>query len=316
MPNATANRVEMRYVAEVTYGTTPASPAMKYIRFTGESLNANIETVRSEEIRADRSDQDLIKVGSKAGGAIEFELSYNSFDDFLEAVMCSTWTTPGADTDQNQLINGVFERFFTIQKRLVDVTQFFNFTGSKINTMGLTIAPGSVVKGSFGVMAKAGARATAQFASATLPAATTTTPMNGSAGVSVATIDGGAITGGLMSFNLNVNNNRRDQDAVGSDTTQDNLMGKFEATGDIEIYFTDGVMYDKMVNQTAFAFITKMAGPGTTNEIWIEIPKAKLEKAEVVAQGTDTDIILKAGYRALFDPTTVGALKITRNGPL
>lgn len=316
MPNATSNRTELRYVAEATFGTTPASPTLKYLRFKGESLNPNFETVRSEEIRADRNDVDLIKVGSKAAGNIEFELSYGSYDDFLEALMCSTWVVDGVDTDKFTLVNGVLERHFTIQKKFSDVTQFFNFTGSKINTGSLTITPGAIVTGSFGVMAKAGARTGAQFGGATTPAGTTTTPMNGAAGVTLAQIDTVAIPGGLMNFTININNNRREQDAVGSDSAQDIVMGRFEATGDIEVYFADGTLFDKLAAQTAFAFQTKMAGPGTTNEIWIDIPKAKYENGEVVASGTDTDVVFKATYRALYDATTTGSVKFTRNGPL
>jgi hypothetical protein len=316
MPNASANRAELRYVAESTFGTTPATPALKYLRFKGESLNPGFETVRSDEIRSDRNDVDLIKVGQKAAGNVEFELSYTSYDDFLEALMCSTWTVDGVDTDKFTLVNGVLERQFTIQKKLTDVNQFFNFTGSKINTGNLKIAPGAVVTGTFGIMARSGARTGAQFAGATTPAGTSTTPMNGSSGVTVNTIDAGAIPGGLMSFSLDINNNRREQDAIGSDLAQDIVMGRFEATGDFEVYFADGTLFDKLAAQTPFAFQTKMAGPGTTNEIWIDIPKAKFESGEVVAKGTDTDVMFKAKYRALFDTTTAGSLKLTRNGPL
>lgn len=316
MPNASANRAELRYVAEATYGITPASPALKYLRFKGETLNANIETARSEEIRADRNETDLIKIGSNAGGNIEFELSHGSYDDFLEALMCSTWVVDGVDTDKFTLINGVLERSFTIQKKLADVAQLFNFTGSKINTGALNIAPGAIVTGSFGVMAKAGVRTDTQFPGATLPAGTTTTPMNGAAGVTVAQVDAAPIPGGLMNFVLNINNNRRDQDVIGSDSTQENVMGRFEATGDFEVYFSDGTLYDKLSAQTAFAFHTKMAGPGATNEIWVDIPNAKFESGEVVAQGTDTDVMFKATYRALYHAATAGSLKLTRNGPL
>ena len=316
MSNASANRAELRYVAEVTFGTTPASPALKYLRFKGETLNPGFETVRSDEIRADRSDQDIIKVGAKAAGNVEIELSYGSYDDLLEAVMCNTWVVDGVDTDKFTLVNGVVDKFFTIQKKLSDVTQFFNFTGSKINTFNCQIAPGAIVTGTFGVMARAGARTGSQFGGATTPAGTTTTPMNGSSGVTVNTIDTLAIPGGLMNFSLSINNNRREQDAVGSDLAQDIVMGRFEATGDFEVYFADGTLFDKLAAQTPFAFQTKMAGPGTTNEIWIDIPKAKFESGEVVASGTDTDVMFKATYRALFDTTTGGSLKLTRNGPL
>src|SRR5688572_19381929 len=126
MPNASSNLADIKYVVESVFGTTPASPALKPLRYKGESMNPGFQFVRSEEIRSDRNDVDLIKVGHAAGGNVEFELSYASFDDWLEAVMCSTWTV--AVGDRFTLVNGVLQRSYTVQKRFTDVTQFLNFT--------------------------------------------------------------------------------------------------------------------------------------------------------------------------------------------
>lgn len=96
MTFAVSNLVALRYVAEVTLGTTPASPALKAIRFTGESLNFNIDFTSSEEIRSDRMKPDTIQVGASADGTIEGELSYGSYDDFMEGAQFSTWATSGS----------------------------------------------------------------------------------------------------------------------------------------------------------------------------------------------------------------------------
>ena len=313
MPNSSANRVDLRYIAESTWGTTPASPALKLVRMTGESLNAAIQTAVSQEIRDDRNVQDLIQVGSQAGGNAEFELSYTSFDDFIEAVMCGTWTV--VVTDQFALVNGNTERSFSIQKRLSDVGQFFHFTGSRINTMNLAISPNKIVTGSFGILAKSGVRSSTQFSGATYTAPATTGPMNGAAGVTVNQVDAAPIVGGLMNYTLNVNNNMRAQDAIGSLGAQAIVNGRFEATGDFEVYFADGTMYDKFQSMTPFAIKVEMTETGIANKMIIDVPKAKFETAEVVAQGTDTDVMMKATYRAVYDSTTLGSLKITRDGP-
>ncbi len=316
MPNASANRADVRYIAEVTWGTTPASPALKLLRMTGENLNANIQTAVSQEIRPDRDIQDIAKVGSDAGGGIDFELSYGSFDDMIEAAMCSTWVVDGVDTDKYTIVNGVVERSFTIQKRFADVSRYMVFTGARVNTLGLRVEPGKIVTGSLGLMCKQGTPAASGIASATYPAGNTNTPMNGSAGVTLNQIDGGAIPGGLMNFSLNLNNNLRAQDAIGSDSAQAIVQGSFEATGDFEVYFADGTLYDKFSAQTEFATQIKIAEGATGKEIWIDIPRAKFETGEVVARGTNTDVMFKSTYRALYHGVTAGSVKLTRNGPL
>lgn len=312
----TANRTELRFIQEVTWGVTPTSPTLVAFRTTGESLNANIQKVVSDEIRGDRNQSTLIDVGSDAGGDMAFELSYTSFDAWLETALCSVWIVDGVDTDKYTLVNGTTEKSFTVQKKLIDIAQYFNFTGVRANTMSLDVMPGKIVTGSFGVMAKDGVRTASQFGGATLPAAGTTTPMNGAAGVTLAQIDAAPISGGLLHFTMNVNNNRRAQKVVGSVASQAIAAGKFEVTGEFEIYFIDGTLYDKFSASTSFAFATKMAGPGTTNEIWIDLPNAQFEKGEVVAQATDTDVMFKASYRALYHTGTAGTVKLTKNGPL
>lgn len=79
------------YVAEATYGETPATPALKRIRHTGMTLGVQRGSLQSEELRPDRQIQDF-RLGTVAvAGDISTELSFETFDDFLEAVLMGTW---------------------------------------------------------------------------------------------------------------------------------------------------------------------------------------------------------------------------------
>ena len=64
-----SSQTRLAYITEVTYGTTPASPVFKNQRFVSENLNANLENVVSNEIRADRNVTDLIQVGAYEAGS-------------------------------------------------------------------------------------------------------------------------------------------------------------------------------------------------------------------------------------------------------
>lgn len=92
---AISNAVALRYIEEVTLGTTPATPALTAIRFTSEDMNFNLEFESSEEIRSDRMRSDTIQVGASADGSIEGELSYATYDDFMEGAQFSSWLTTG-----------------------------------------------------------------------------------------------------------------------------------------------------------------------------------------------------------------------------
>jgi hypothetical protein len=89
---ADANRVGVKYIKEVTRSTTPSSPALQAARYTGApGFGFNPRTVESNEINSDAQVSDVIKVGEDTGGAINFELSYGTYDDWIESSMRSAW---------------------------------------------------------------------------------------------------------------------------------------------------------------------------------------------------------------------------------
>ena len=309
---SSANRVDLRYVVEATYNTTPATPALKLIRMTSESLNANLATAQSQEIRADRNDQDVLLVAERGGGNIDFELSHGSFDDLIEAAMCSTWVVDGVDANKFTIVNGVEERSFTFSKRFNDIGQYLVMTGGKINTMGISVGPGRITTGSFGVMHRQTTRSGAQIAGATTPAGTTTRPYTGAVDVDIIQVDAAPLTAGLTNYSLNINNNRREQSAIGLLGASNIVAGKFEATGDLEMYFENGDMYDRFIANSSFAFAISMVDDAG-NIIRIDIPRAKLETGEVVAQGNNTDVMFRGTYRALYHAATGGSVKLTKD---
>ena len=93
MATANSSRFQMYYVEEDTPGTQPVSPAVTAMRIKTDGLNYNLEFVESEEIRSDRQTPDLIQVGADVSGGTDFELSYGSQDDFLQAALFGTWST-------------------------------------------------------------------------------------------------------------------------------------------------------------------------------------------------------------------------------
>jgi hypothetical protein len=93
MPQASTSRAQLFYAAETQWGVTPTGPApvMKELRFTGESLAHQKNTIQSAEIRQDGQVPDLIEVGASAGGNINYELSYGAYDDWLSALFHANW---------------------------------------------------------------------------------------------------------------------------------------------------------------------------------------------------------------------------------
>lgn len=299
-----SSQTRLAYITEVTYGTTPASPVFKNQRFVSESLNANIENIVSNEIRADRNVTDLIQVGANAGGAVDFELSYGSFDDWLESLMYGAWSS-------NILKNGNTQKSFTIEKTFEAgaTDQYHRFTGCIANTLKLAIQAKQVVTGSFEFLAKGATTAQAIIASATYTAANSNPVIN--AAVNFASFSMSGVTSPeLTSLNLNITNNLRRQNIVGSLDARGIGTGRFEVSGEATLYFANASLYDLFLAGTA-SNLTFVIGGASTKKYQFDIANLKFEKAEIVAGGNDQDVMAKVSFRGLYDNTD-NTLKITR----
>lgn len=105
---SSSNSVQITYVPEVTYGTSPTPAAgvtLTTARFTSESLSGTPTTTTSAEMRTDRMSAGQVTTGLEVGGDISFELSADPFiNDFLRAAMMqAAWTANGPD-----VVNCVF----------------------------------------------------------------------------------------------------------------------------------------------------------------------------------------------------------------
>jgi hypothetical protein len=305
---SSADSVALRLVKEDTIGVTPTTPALEPVRFTGESLNYNIENTTSNEIRPDRTQTDLVQTSAQAAGDINFELSYGSFTKLLAGLFCSSWTA--GTGDQTELTNGSTRSSFSIQKQFTDVSIFHTYKGCVVESMNLKMELGKIVEGSFSFLAFGVATATAQISGATFPAGTSTTPMNAVANVQNFTIGGVPYSGCISSLSLMIKNNLRATMCIGSLQPKNIQLGTLEVSGDIEFYFNDGTQFDAYVAGTEFDISFDLVD-NDGNKYTFDLPRCKFETGEVVAGGKNTDVMLTAKWRGLYDATATNVIKLT-----
>jgi len=108
---SSSNLVEVTYVDEVTYGTSP-TPAgavtLQTVSFTSESLSGTPTTTESAAIRTDRMSGGQVVTGLEVGGALDFELMVGTFfDDFFALGMMNTWAAATAAVTATFTLDGV-----------------------------------------------------------------------------------------------------------------------------------------------------------------------------------------------------------------
>lgn len=296
--------------ATLAGGTNSSTTALTQIRYTGESLNFNIDNTKTSEITPTRVETDLIQTAASGGGDINIEMSYNSFDDFLASCLCSTWAA-------NVLTNGTILDTYTIQKSFPDVTppQFHNYRGTAVESLKLSMEVGKIVTGSFSFMSfgldpDTGVTGT-QFGGATFVSPPTTTPMNAVTNVQNFMIESVPYSGCISKLDFEIKNNIRAIKCIGSLGPKDMKLGTLEVTGSMEFYFNDGSNYARFVAGEEFDF-SFMLVDDANNAYTLKFDRCKFESGEVVAGGRNSDVMFKAKWRALYNGTVGRVLQITR----
>jgi hypothetical protein len=88
---ADSARHTLHAILEDEYGVTPATPGFTRVRHTGTTLALTKSANTSAELDPNRQIRDFRHGTKQVGGDISFELSFDSFHDYLEAVLCGTW---------------------------------------------------------------------------------------------------------------------------------------------------------------------------------------------------------------------------------
>lgn len=302
-----ANRVSLKYIPEVTYGTTPTdSSGWQALRYVSQSIAAAPQTVISNEIRSDRMVSDLVLVGNQVGGDMTMELSMTTYDELLEAAMMGTWTT-------DVLKAGIVERSFSVEAGFEDWSpaHYLQYKGMRVGGFNLSFPYGAIVTGGFQMVGKEALEsATSLVGAGSTTAATTTDVVNGSSDVTAIQIDGGAPGVIIKTINLTLNNSMRPIEGIGSVGPSDQSAGRSLITGSLECYFDNITMYQALLNNTDIA-LNWTVGDGSNTQTYL-LPKIKFNSGVPAVTGVDTDVMLPLEFTALYDSVEGTNLKITR----
>ena len=303
-----SNRVSIKMVPELVYGTTPVDSAnWQYQRFTSESFATTVNTTESNEIRTDRMLSDMPTSSKTAQGGLDIELSPTTYDDLLAAAMAAEWTT-------DVLKVGTATPSYSVEKHYEDIDKFIAFTGMRVGQANLSISYGEIITGSFQFMGNGSSTpATSLVGLGSVAPATTTDVMNATSDVGTVTL-GGISTGMIISsMTLDINNNLRENAGIGREYATDIKYGSASITGTVELYLSADVfnLYKDVVLENDSVALSYTVSDGTNSYTFL-LPKVKLSGDTPASGGKDDDIMLSLTYSALRDDVEGTSLKITR----
>jgi len=292
----------LAYIAEVTYGTTPATPTFTNLPHTGTTLNVSKDAIESEKLRGDRQIEDFRHGNKTVGGDVSAELEYGSFDDIIEAVLCGSWTT-------NVLKSGTTRRSFTLERKFGDLAtpEYHRYTGCEFNTLALSVSPNAMVSATFGVVGQNLTLDTAIVSGATYAADSGSVPFDSFTG---SILEGGSSIATVTAIELNLENGLEPLFSIGSQVTNRPSIGKSRVTGSLTTYFESKSLYEKFLNETSSS-ITLTLTDSSGNDYIIDMSNIKYNSGQPDVSGEGA-VTVAMDFVALYDGTDESQIVITR----
>ena len=299
MTIAGGSLARLAYIAEVTYGTTPATPAFQVINPTSHSLGLEKETFQSETIRSDRQLNDFRHGVRQVSGDIGIEFRDASWDDLLQAVMMGTWST-------DVLKAGTTRRSFTIERFFSDITRYRRAVGCEFNSFSLECPASGIVTGTFGVIGMDDTGAGTAIASSSYTADPNENVMDSLSGS--ITVGGSAVTC-ITSIKLTLENGIENLPVVGEVTRIRGAAGRSIVTGELTAFYQDDTLLDAFDNESEVAIVFILTD-GTATYTFT-LPKVKFTggKPEV---GGEREVSITMPFQAIYSSSDATQLKIER----
>ncbi|HVI28854.1 phage tail tube protein [Hansschlegelia sp.] len=307
MALADHSSTRIAYVAETSFGVTPATPTFKTFRTTrAAGLRSNKTTVTSDEIRADRNVPDEPMVGLDVTGEYPVEMSYGSFDDILEGLLFGTWAT-------NVLKNGVTRKSFTFEetRELGATDSFSRFPGVMVNQGQFTVNAREKIMATFSMMGESEELDDAIITGATYTAANAKPILTASANIAALAVAGLDPAPKVRSLGFTINNNLRVRPVVGALHSEEFGAGRCDVTGTSEMYFQSNELYQAVLDHGGGA-LSFVAGAATNEKYRFTFPKIIFLDGTVPTGGNTDDVMVSIPWRAVYDPTEGCSVKIER----
>ncbi len=292
---ARGDSVTLKFLPEVTYGVTPTnSTAWKYLRITGEDFKGEAITEESEELMGDELGvSEIVVAGQNVSGSLNFELSYATFDDFMQAVLCGTWTS-------NNLSNGSTKRSFSFEKHLPDIGRYYLYRGMVANGIEFKIDKNKRITGSIkfsGAQLVNGA--TSAVGSGTVAAINENKIFRAGStitGIEINDATADSLGVRISSLGININADSEPEQTIDKDfATGVNILG-IKPELDFNIYYDNDDFYNKFLTGQKFKFeITLNDGNG--NSYKMTLPACQFTSG--TPDGASKGKAIMGGFKAI-----------------
>lgn len=300
MTQATGSQAQILIGEESTYGTIPGTPAMTKLNcVVSENIGGTREELISGAINPARTVLSVRSGNQDVRGTLQCEVSPMGGFPFLLKHLMGTVQTGGASPPYaHDIYRGALPVGLYLEKGFTDISQYFPYTGVRINSANFQINAQGLLTASFDVIGKG----LGTVAGSSLDG-TPTDPAHEAVVHHDATLieEGGSATTQLLGLDLTVTNNIDDSRyRVGSNQRVSAPEGRGEVSGTATFLFEDLTIYNKWLNETSTSLELKFAAP-STDIFWIDMPSVIYTGDAAPKIETPQGIVVAPTFRAIYD---------------
>jgi len=295
-------------IAEVTMGTTPATPAFKLLRDIRVSGSPQRSASRSPERRADRQAANMTSGLFTFPKAIELPFVRDAASDILlESVLCGAWST-------NVLKIASTKMPFTLEEKYEGgaTDPYRRLAGCLADSLSLSFRNGEPGSMSFGIRALAETAATSAIVSSTYAAPTPAYDPSTPADIVVNDLFS-VSSPKVMGLNMTISNNMRDQHSWGSNAPFGIGLGLFDISGSVSFYFSAGADYSTFMTRQSGLTLDLTIGATTNYKDKITLGTCDVWNPDVDDPGATGDHMVTLNFMARYDTSDAAAIVWTRN---
>lgn len=205
-------------------------------------------------------------------------------------------------------LTGHSQTSFTIEDRYSDIGQYERFVGCKVSGMSVQIPSNGLTTTEFTLIGKDMDRAT------TTPYFTSPTSQGSTgifAGANGVVMLNGAPVAIVSSADFSIERATENAVVVGSTSIASIFTGRITASGNLSLYFIDGVVRDLFTNEgeISLVFTLTEGSLAASNVISFVFPRIKLSTLE--RQDAENGVMVSAGFTALENSATSTGLPAT-----
>lgn len=116
----------------------------------------------------------------------------------------------------------------------------------------------------------------------------------------------------ITNLSIEIGNNYRGREAVGSPSYASLGAGSFEVKGSIEAYFGDASLVNAVQNNTALALSVPVLASDKSSGYHLDIPRIKFADGSDDNKGLNTDVTANVSYQGLKHPTLGYTIQMSR----